>query len=131
MHLRCDGRGLPLAVVLTPGQAHESTAVDDLLEGLSCDARVMLCDRGYDADALREKLLLRGVLPVIPARSGRREPTTHDRALYRERNQIERLVNRLKQFRALATRYDKTAVSYLAGAHLAAIRVWLRYVHTP
>jgi transposase len=85
---------------------------------------------GYDADWLRQELLLRGILPVIPPNSVRQEPVPLDRELYRLRNGIERLVNRLKQFRAVATRYDKMAESFLAFVHLAAARVWLRFVHT-
>ena len=90
----------------------------------------MLGDAGYDADRAREALPLRGVLPVIPANPARKEPASLDRGLYRLRNRVERLVNRLKQFRAVATRYDKTAASFLALVHLAAVRVWLRFVHT-
>ena len=69
---------------------------------------------GYDADWVRQELLLRGVLPVIPPNPVRKEPVPLDRELYRLRNRVERLVNKLKQFRAVATRYDKTAESFLA-----------------
>jgi len=69
---------------------------------------------GYDADRIRQDLLQRGVLPVIPSNPAREEPLPLDPELYRLRNRVERLVNRLKQFRAIATRYDKTAASYLA-----------------
>ena len=85
---------------------------------------------GYDADWVREELLLRGVLPVIPPNPVRQEPVPLDRELYRLRNGVERLVNRLKQFRAVATRYDKTAESFLALVQLVASRLWLRFVHT-
>src|SRR5918998_1182082 len=112
LHLRCDAQGLPLAIVLTPGQTHETRAFGDLVEDLAAGTRCLLGDMGYDADWVRQELLLRGVLPVIP------------------RNPVERLVNRLKQFRAVATRYDKTAESFLAFVHLAAARVWMRFVHT-
>jgi transposase len=85
---------------------------------------------GYDADRIRQELLLRGVLPVIPANPARKQPLALDRELYRLRNRVERLVNRLKQFRAVATRYEKTAESYLALVQLAASRLWLKFVHT-
>jgi transposase len=75
-------------------------------------------------------LLPRGVLPVIPADPARKEPAPLDREPYRLRDRVERLVNRLEQFRALATRYDKTAESFLAFVHLTAARVRLRFVHT-
>ncbi len=130
LHLRCDARGLPLAIVLTPGQTHEARAFDALLEGPAPGARCLIGDAGYDADRIRQELLLRGVLPVIPSNPVRKEPAPLDRGLYRLRNRVERLVNKLKQFRAVATRYDKTAESYLALVHLAASRLWLRFVHT-
>ena len=130
LHLRCDARGLPLAIVLTPGQTHDSRAFEALVEDMARGTRCLIGDMGYDADWLRQELLLRGVLPVIPPNPVRQEPIPLDRELYRLRNRVERLVNRLKQFRAVATRYDKTAESFLAIVHLAASRLWLRFVHT-
>ena len=124
LHLRCDARGLPLALVLTPGEAHETRAFADLVEDLAAGTRCLIGDMGYDADWVREELLLRGVLPVIPPNPVRKEPVALDRELYRLRNRVERLVNRLKQFRAVATRYDKTAESFLALVQLAASRLW-------
>ena len=85
---------------------------------------------GYDADWIRQDLLVRGVLPVIPSNPARNQPLLLDCELYRLRNRVERLNNRLKQFRAVATRYDKTAASYLALVQLAASYLWLRFVHT-
>jgi transposase len=130
LHLRCDANGLPLAIVLTPGQRHEMRAFDMLVEGMARGTRCLIGDMGYDADRARQDLLLRGVLPVIPSNPARKEPLPLDRALYRMRNRVERLNNKLKQFRAVATRYDKTAASYLAFVQLAASRLWLRFVHT-
>jgi transposase len=130
LHLRCDARGLPLALVLTPGEAHGTRAFADLVEDLAAGTRCLIGDMGYDADWVREELLLRGVLPVIPPNPVRKEPAPLDRELYRLRNRVERLVGRLKQFRAVATRYDKTAESFLATAQLAAARLWMRFVHT-
>jgi transposase len=92
--------------------------------------RCLIGDMGYDADRIRQELLSRGILPVIPSNPVRKEPLLLDRELYRLRNRVERLNNRLKQFRAVATRYDKTAASYLAVLQLAASRLWLRFVHT-
>ena len=88
----------------------------------------MLADKGYDADRLREDLLVSGVNPIIPFNSNRGERWPLDRALYREQNWIERVIGRLKQFRRVATRYDKTGCSFLATLHLSAIRIWLRSV---
>jgi len=92
--------------------------------------RCLIGDRGDDADWIRQDLLRRGVLPVVPSNPARTAPLPLDRELYRLRNRIERLNNKLKQFRAVATRYDKTAASYLAFVQLAASRLWLRFVHT-
>jgi transposase len=130
LHLRCDARGLPLALVLTPGEAHETRAFADSVEDLAAGTRCLLGDMGCDADWVRGELLVRGILPVIPPNPVRKEPVALDRDLYRLRNRVERLVNRLKQFRAVATRYDKTAESFLAVVQLAASRLWLRFVHT-
>ena len=121
---------MPLAIVLTPGQTHEMRAFDARVEGMAPGTRCLIGDMGYDADRVRQGLLLRGVLPVIPSNPARKEPLALDRELYRLRNRVERLNNKLKQFRAVATRYDKTAASYLALVQLAASRLWLRFVHT-
>jgi transposase len=88
----------------------------------------LLVDKGFDADCLREDLLLSGVNPIIPFKSNRQERWALNRALYRERNSIERVIGRSKQFRRVATRYDKTACSFLAILQLAAVRIWLRFV---
>ena len=86
---------------------------------------MMLADKGYDSDAVRQSLLIHGILPVIPPRSNRVEPIPCDFRRYRDRNRIERMFNRLKQFRRIATRYDKTAKSFIGFLHLAAAKVWL------
>ncbi len=90
----------------------------------------LLADRSYDADTARLDLLMRGVTPVIPSKVNRREPWTHDAGDYRLRNRIERRIGHLKQWRRVATRYDKTASSYLAAVQIAAIRMWLSFVQT-
>lgn len=73
----------------------------------------MLTDKGYDGDAVRQALLLQGILPVIPPKSNRKSPAKCDCRAYKDCNRIERIFNRLKQFHRIATRYDKTAKSYL------------------
>ena len=87
--------------------------------------RFVLADKGYDGDEVRQTLLLRGILPVIPPRSNRIEPVPCDYRRYKDRNRVERMFNRLKQFRRIATRYDKTATSFLAFLNLAAVRIWM------
>ncbi len=89
----------------------------------------LLADRGYDADAIREKLADAKVDAVIPAKANRRNPAPHDPVKYRWRNCIERLFNKLKNWRRIATRYDKTAESYLGFVNLASALLWLPFVH--
>ena len=84
--------------------------------------RLFLADKGYDSDALREELLIHGIRPVIPPRANRKDPPACDFRAYRDRNRIERLFNRLKQFRRVATRYDKTRKSFAAFLVLAAAK---------
>ena len=85
----------------------------------------LLADKGYDADAIRDALASADIEAVIPAKSNRRNPAPHDRAKYRWRNQIERLFNKLKNWRRVATRYDKTAESYIGFVSLASVLLWL------
>jgi transposase len=87
--------------------------------------QAMLADKGYDGDEVRSKLLLTGILPVIPPKSNRTEAIACDFKRYKDRNKIERMFNRLKQCRRIATRYDKTAKSYLGFLCLAAVKLWL------
>ena len=88
--------------------------------------RLFLADKGYDGDAVRQSLLLVGISPVIPPKSNRREPIPCDFGAYKDRNRIERMFNKVKQFRRIATRYDKTKASFAAFLNLAAARIWLR-----
>ena len=85
----------------------------------------MLADKGYDGDDVRSGLLMKGILPVIPPRANRKEPIACDFRAYRDRNRIERMFNRLKQSRRIATRYDKTSTSFIGFLNLAAARIWL------
>lgn len=89
----------------------------------------LLADKGYDADAIREELARAGVEAVIPAKRNRRDPAPHDREKYRWRNQIERLFNKLKNWRRVATRHDKTADSYLGFVSIASVLLWIPFVH--
>jgi len=86
---------------------------------------MMLADKGYDGDDVRSSLLMHGILPVIPPKANRKEPIGCDFKAYKDRNRIERMFNRLKQFRRIATRYDKTALSYIGFLCLAAAKLWL------
>ncbi len=89
----------------------------------------LLADKGYDADAIREEIEAAGVEAVIPAKSNRRVPIAHDREKYRWRNLVERLFSKLKNWRRVATRYDKTRESYLGFVAIASIKLWIPFVH--
>jgi transposase len=87
--------------------------------------KLFLADKGYDGDTIREELLIHGIRPVIPPKANRKDPPFCDYRAYRDRNRIERMFNRLKQFRRIATRYDKTRKSFEAFLALAAAKIWL------
>lgn len=89
----------------------------------------LLADKGYDADAIREEIEAAGVEAVIPAKSNRRVPIPHDREKYRWRNLVERLFSKLKNWRRVATRYDKTREPYLGFVAIASIKLWIPFVH--
>lgn len=91
----------------------------------NAEAGAILGDKGYDSDAVIALIEGRGMLAVIPAKSNRKNPRDLDVELYKERNQVERFFNRLKQYRGLATRYEKTKTSFLALVQLACVRIWL------
>lgn len=87
--------------------------------------KALLADKGYDGDVVRSNLLMRGILPIIPPKANRREHIPCDFRRYRDRNRIERMFGHLKQQRRIATRYDKTALSFASFLNLAAIRKWI------
>ena len=89
----------------------------------------MLADKGYDADAIREALQQNNIEAVIPSKSNRRQPLEFDREAYKRRNLIERLFNKLKNWRRIATRYDKTRSSFLAFIMIASAKPWIPFVH--
>ena len=120
-----DGSGGLLAFALTAGQAGDAPQAADLLAPLLAPARQVLADTAYDSDALRAQIAENGAVAVIPPRPNRLQPPHLDPLTYRDRNQVERLINRLKQFRRIATRYDKLADSYAAFVQLCAITLWL------
>jgi transposase len=134
LHLSCDGKGRPLSIVVTPGQRHESTQLGAVLAGIRVKRlgrgrprtrpTRILADKGYSYRSCRQVLRRRGIRHVIPTRSDQRR-LPFDRAAYRRRNVVERCVNRLKQFRGLATRYEKRAANYRAMVVIASLVLWL------
>jgi transposase len=114
-----------VALSLTPGQAADITQAVPLLDQVEPEPEALLADKGYDSDALVETLEERGITPVIPPKANRREPRKTDFALYRERNLVERFFCKLKQYRAIATRYDKLANTFIAAVALVCVLLWL------
>lgn len=124
IHAAADALGLPLRLIGTPGQRNDIALAHDLVEGI--DASALLADKGYDADHLIEKIGETGTQSVIPSKRNRKTQRACDAELYKERNRIERLFNKLKQFRRVATRYDKLLVNFMGFVKLAAIAIWLK-----
>jgi transposase len=109
--------------LLTGGQVQDVTKAPALLAGIQ--AQQVIADKGYDSQAVVKVIEQQGGNAVIPSLSHRKHPRQHNRVLYRERNRIERLINRLKQCRRIATRYDKTSRNFLAFLYLAGTMLWL------
>ena len=114
---------MPVAVSITPGQAHDITQAEPLLADI--EAGAVLADKGYDSDRLIETLQERSITPVIPSKANRKAQRDTDFALYRERNLVERFFNKLKNYRGIATRFDKLATTFLAGVLLVCVILWL------
>ena len=145
LHLACDGKGRPLSVVVTPGQRHGSTQLEGLLEGVRVAPPEgspgrprkrpahLIADRGYSYERCRKLLRRRAIRHTIPERKDQKERRGgrpgrrpgFEREAYRRRNVVERCVNRLKQWRAIATRYEKRAVNYRAMVVIASLMMWL------
>ena len=115
----------PLRLGLTAGQAHDAPAALALLDRLA-PRTIVLADKAYDGNAIRDLIEAQGAVPNIPAKSNRKWKPCFSKTLYRERNQVERFFSKLKHFRRIATRYDKLADNFLAMVKLASIRLWLR-----
>lgn len=143
LHLSCDGKGRPLSLVLTGGQRHESTQLGAVLDTIRVP-RVgrgrprkkpshLIADKGYSYPTCRNLLRKCRIPHTIPERRDQRErrekhpgrKPSFEKKTYRRRNVVERCVNKLKQWRAIATRYDKRALNYQAGVVIASIMIWL------
>lgn len=121
--------------ILTSGERHDTVALGSLMTGGKVKrqgrgrpkhrSRYLVGDKSYSSQKIRQQLRRQGTTPVIPKRSNEKRRGRFNRGLYRERNRVERLINRLKQYRRIATRYEKYAVNYLAMLMIGAIRLWL------
>jgi transposase len=126
IHALVDACGLPIALKLTEGQAHDGRSAADMLGSIHAGV-ILLADRAYDADALRQGLAAQGAWANVKPMPHRRNVPAFSPFLYRYRNLVERFFNKLKHFRAVATRYDKRADNYLASIKLASARIWMRF----
>jgi putative transposase len=120
IHAATIDENCAVALHLSAGHAHDGRQFEALYESLATEnvLEAVILDKGYDADRIRERLAIDGIEPVIPPLNTRSKKLAYDRARYRERNRIERFFNKLKQFRRLATRYDKLAKTFFAAVHL-------------
>ncbi len=127
IHALVDANGNPIALKLTEGQAHDGKSASDLLKRLGA-GQTLLADRAYDSDALRESLAQRGAWANIKPMPGRVNIPAFSAFLYRYRNLVERFFNKLKHYRAIATRFEKHDANYLALVKLAAAKIWMRFM---
>jgi transposase len=135
VHLRIDGNSNVISIILTPGQQHESTVFKDLMDRGAVKRngkghpkkrpRRVVGDKAYGSGEIRTFLRKRGIRSTIPRKSNEKRRGSFDREGYRKRNKIERLVGRVKEFRRIATRYEKRAANYLAMWYIGIILLWL------
>jgi transposase len=124
IHALVDALGNPLGFHLTGGETHDLVGADHLLPDMRADC--LIGDKAFDADErVIKPLAAAGKTAVIPPKANRRAPRRFDGHLYKTRHLIENFFAKLKQFRAIATRYDKTARNFLGAVHLAATAIWL------
>src|SRR5271170_4794610 len=124
IHAAGDALGNPVRLIGSPGQRNDIAFAHELVEGFAPD--VTIADKGYDADHLCDRIVETGSEVVIPPKRNRTIKRPYDANLYKERNIIERFFNKLKQFRRVATRYDKLLANFMGFVKLAAIAIWLK-----
>ena len=124
IHALTDGLGNLVDLLLTGGEVHDSTQALALIQGKEVGA--VLADKGYDSDDIRRQILKQQAVPVIPPRSNRKEPIDYDKHLYKARHLIENFFSKIKHFRRVFSRFDKTPLSYLSFIQLATAIIWLR-----
>lgn len=124
IHALVDAERRPIRLKLTEGQAHDGRSAADMFETVKA-AHILLADRAYDGDALRAAMAERGAWANIRAVPNRVKAFLFSAWVYRQRNAVERSFNKLRHFRAVATRHDKRVDNFLASVQLASIRIWL------
>ena len=124
IHTLVDALGNPVGFFLTGGEVHDLAGADELIPTMEAD--ILIADKAYDADKrVIEPLTAAGKTAVIPPKANRKVKRAYDKHIYETRHLIENFFAKLKQFRAIATRYEKTARNFLGGIHLAAAAIWL------
>lgn len=125
LHAVCDGDGKPLVMLLTEGQMSDHKGARLILGALPA-AKALLGDRGYDSNWFRAALTEKGIEPCIPSSKSRKVEIPHDKTLYRQRHKIENMFGRLKDWRRIATRYDRCAHTFFSAICIAAtVAFWL------
>ena len=127
IHAVVDANGNPFTLKLTEGQAHDGRSAQDMLDSVG-PGQTLLADRAYDSDALRDALATRRAQANIKPMPNRVNIPKFSPKLYRKRNLVERFFNKLKHFRAIATRFEKHDANYLALVKLASARIWMRFM---
>ena len=126
IHATCDALGNPTGFHLTPGQAHDLQGVDALLPGILNKIKAFLADKAYDAaERVLDILEHSAVKAVIPPKANRVEQREYDEEMYKWRHLVENFFAKLKQYRAIATRYDKTAANFLGAVYMAGATILL------
>lgn len=119
----CDGLGRPVALFLSEGQMSDYKGAEALLDQLPC-AKHMLADRGYDADWFRDGLRNKGIEPCIPPKKNRKIQHEYDKMLYKQRHKVENMFGKFKDWRRIATRYDRCVHTFFSAIKIAAIVLW-------
>lgn len=127
IHALVDARGRPIKIHLTAGQKSDIEAAPGLIADIPAGA-MLLADKGYDANSLREAVMARGAWANFPPKANRKAPICFSVHLYRARNIVERFFNKINHFRWIATRYDKLDENHAAAIKLVAVRIWIRDV---
>ena len=127
IHALVDGNGNAIALKLTEGQAHDGRSAANMLGDLR-PGQILLADRAYDSDALRDRLAQQGAWANVKPMPNRVNIPAFSPFLYRYRNLVERFFNKIKHFKAIATRFEKHDANYLAVVKLAAAKIWMRFM---
>lgn len=125
--MRTNGLGLPIAITLSAGEVSDMKGFVPVMSEPGPDPKIIIADKGYDSNDIRKHLNDRQIVPIIPMRRNRKIIIQIDDHIYALRNLIERCFAKLKQSRRLATRYDKTSISYVAFVLIASARIWIRH----